>query len=129
MALESVLFIKTQETSSTTNWKPSATHRLQHSLILLAIEWIHCQAIWAFGGGSRLKAKWNWKIICERIADQKRIFCNIIVNGKFRTFPWSCWGGLALQNKLLLQYQHLLSSQFYLSAYDVNTQTMCPFSP
>ena len=32
------------------------------------------------------KAKENFKIICERIADQKRILCNIIVNGKFRKF-------------------------------------------
>ena len=102
------------------------------------------------GGGSRLKAKWNWKkkqtktkkqtfryrnakenfkIICERIADQKIIFFNIIVNGKFRKFPWSCWGGLALQYRILRQYQHLLSPQFYLPAYDVNTQILCPFSP
>ena len=32
-------------------------------------------------------AKENFKIICERIADQKIIFFNIIVNGKFRKFP------------------------------------------
>ena len=72
------------------------------------------------------KAKKNFIFICERIADQKRIFCNIIVIGKF---SWSCWGGFALQNRILLQYQHLLSSQFYLPAHDVNTQTLRPFSP
>ena len=27
---------------------------------------------------------------------KKRIFCSIIVDKKFRKFPWSCWGGLAL---------------------------------
>ena len=51
------------------------------------------------------------------------------MNGKFRKFPWSCRGGLALQYRILLQYQHLLSPQLYLPAYDVNTQTLCPFRP
>ena len=74
------------------------------------------------------QSKENFKIICEWLAHQKRIFCNIIVNGKFRKFPGSSWGALALQNRILLQYQHLLSPQFYLPAHDVNTQTLYPFS-
>ena len=71
------------------------------------------------------QSKVNFKIICEQITDQKRIFCNIIVNGKFMKFQV---GGLALQNRVLLQYQHLLSPQFYLPAHDVNTQTLCSFT-
>ena len=116
-----------QETSSTTNWKPRATHNTCIASYCRPSNEFTAKP-WSFDGGSRLKAKWNWKIICERIADQKRIFCYIIENGKFRTFPWSCWSGLALQNRILLQYQHLLSPQFNLPAHDLNTQTLYPFS-
>ena len=69
------------------------------------------------------------KLFVNELLIKKIIFCNIIVNGKFRKFPWSCRGGLALQYRILLQYQHLLSPQLYLPAYDVNTQTLCPFRP
>ena len=130
MALGSVLFIKTLVIKKL--HLQQIESRAQHTDSFIAS---YCRPSneftakpWSFDGGSRLKAKWNWKIICERIADQKRIFCNIIVNGKFRKFPGSCWGALALQNRILLQYQHLLSPQFYLPAYDVNAQTLCPFS-